>query len=597
MANEYLFRERQLKDYCQRLFSKQTELAKKRNEFEIKFKSEKKVLEKDIKKYDSQMNSLETKSAKNNELIDAYQSEKIRQQNAIEDLNNEYEDLINKQNELVKQIVKCESVNYDELIEFSKEQIEEFKESTFIAETQINEAQIRKKDLQKTIDSKKKEIVSVMEKEKNIKDEINTTQKQRIKSNNQIKNSFVNVPYSDEQNDFAEKSAKKCKLEQDISSMMSRIEDLSKEELTIELNKKKTIYETKTNELEIKDINETLEKFKNTTEVHQIKAKEHENIMKKLEQIQNEDKSIKDQMNATQIEIQNAKDESIKENEKFEQEKSAFDEIMDIYSKMEEEIKEEKSLEQKIQEQNSQFYTEISLPKSSSSSYLSTNGAQGLSQNANTISTPSFFFDDNNSPSKQIIGIDGSLASSLAASGIDLNDNAFVKTREEKIKNIQELMDEIKEVKDAYIKLLKQVSEQDTNNRVKETELAKLIRSIKQCLKLPPDLVEVLNANGVSKNRFQSSNDIFNELKARNTIRETKLQSIKEKISSLEIKIMNEQRKIENLQSIIKGDEERRLKMLLFNNWMDLLVNDDNFSLENFSSRVDFILNVFNKLR
>ena len=275
MANEYLFRERQLKDYCQRLFSKQTELAKKRNEFEIKFKSEKKVLEKDIKKYDSQMNSLETKSAKNNELIDAYQSEKIRQQNEIEDLNNEYEDLINKQNELVKQIVKCESVNYDELIEFSKEQIEEFKESTFIAETQINEAQIRKKDLQKTIDSKKKEIVSVMEKEKNIKDEINTTQKQRIKSNNQIKNSFVNVPYSDEQNDFAEKSAKKCKLEQDISSMMSRIEDLSKEELTIELNKKKTIYETKTNELEIKDINETLEKFKNTTEVHQIKSRKN----------------------------------------------------------------------------------------------------------------------------------------------------------------------------------------------------------------------------------------------------------------------------------------------------------------------------------
>ena len=59
---------------------------------------------------------------------------------------------------------------------------------------------------------------------------------------------------------------------------------------------------------------------------------------------------------------------------------------------------------------------------------------------------------------------------------------------------------------------------------------------------------------------------------------------------------MNKQRQIQNLENILKSDDERRLKMILFINWMNLLVNDENFSLETFSQRVDFILNVFNKL-
>ena len=599
MANEYLFRERQLKDYCTRLYSKQTDLFKKKKEFFRNFKKEKNVLENDIQKVDKQFNELDSISTENNKTIEIFQNQKKNQQNQIENLNLEYENLIEKHNNLVQQIIKCESVNYNEQIEFSKEQIESFKHSINITETQIEETTIRKKNLQKTIESKKKDIVGMMEKQKTIKQDIDTTQKQRIKSNNQIKNSFVKIPYSDEQDELQDKSATKHKLEQEISSMMNKIEDLGKEELTIELNKKKTIYETKTNELEIKDINDTLQKYKNTTEVHQIKTKEYENIQQKLQQIKNEEENIKNQMQTTQIDIQNAKDQSIKENEKYEHEKQIFDEIMEIYMKMEKEIEEENSLEQKIQEQNSQFNTEISasLQKSSSSSYLSSNAPQQLSiQNEENTSTPSFFIDENNSPSKQIIGIDTSLASSLAASGLDLNDQAFARTRETKIKEIQEVYDEMKQVKDEYLKLLKQVSEKDSNNRVKETEIAKLIRAIKQCLKLPPDLVEVLNGNGSSKSRFKNSNDIVNELKTRNATRDKRLQTIKEQISTLEINIMNKQRQIQNLENILKSDDERRLKMILFINWMNLLVNDENFSLETFSQRVDFILNVFNKL-
>ena len=87
------------------------------------------------------------------------------------------------------------------------------------------------------------------------------------------------------------------------------------------------------------------------------------------------------------------------------------------------------------------------------------------------------------------------------------------------------------------------------------------------------------------------------EISNRKQKRENSIQKINDEISAIEINVMNKQRKINNLQNYIKGNQEQRLKMILFNYWLDLLVNDGELTLESFGPKVDFIYNVFKQLK
>ena len=151
--------------------------------------------------------------------------------------------------------------------------------------------------------------------------------------------------------------------------------------------------------------------------------------------------------------------------------------------------------------------------------------------------------------------------------------------REENAKQQKELSEELRKEKNDFVGLVQEATKIETQNQIKQTELARIIKQIKQCLKIPPDLAAVLKdaqkknkEQQPQKGRFKNSNDILQEIKSRNTLREKNLSGLTDTVSRMEITAMNKKRKIKMMNNILNGNEEKRLKMLLFVNWMSLLV-------------------------
>ena len=556
-TNQYLFREKQLKDYASRLLSKQNELNTKKKLFKRETKKQNQEIDQEIQKFTISFENLEQKHATNIKSLDAIKNEKQITQNQIDLKNNEIETMDNKEKDLIERIAKLQSTSFEEQIQNTQEKIEEIKQSQNILQTNIEEIQSNNKNIQEIINKKKKNIVSLMEKQNSIKNTINTSEKQQIKSNNQIKDKFIQIPFSQNQSQLSEIENRKNEVEKNIAKLLSQYDEKSKEELQIELKKKKTEYETKINEIEIKNIKEALEKFTVTNEVQQIKSKEAQTIQQKYSRLKEDEKNVKNQIQITNEQILTLRKEIEQQNNNYQQEEQAYNEIINIYSQTEKEIQIQTELQSKIEEIEQQ--KTISLENA---------------QNNNN-----------------------SLISSLAASNIDLNQDIFVQEKNENETKLKTIKEELKTVKDANINLIQKVAQADTNNKIKEIEIAKLIRSIKQCLKLPPDLTTVLNDNIQAKGRFKNANDIIMEISNRKQKRENSIQKINDEISAIEINVMNKQRKINNLQNYIKGNQEQRLKMILFNYWLDLLVNDGELTLESFGPKVDFIYNVFKQLK
>ena len=523
-SNELVIREKKLKEYASLLLKKQNELTEKKksliknNNLQIqKYKTEKTTLTHKLEMFDATIQS-------NNETLNLYDRDKEVQSNNIKELNSKIEEITQKGNILTTKITKARASNFDQQIRQGNIQIDDMQKKISDLEKAIIEKEgVKAKMMRNSMEIRKK-ISDLLRRQNELQQEISLSNEKRIRSAEEIKESVMSVPFNGVQKAKNAIDDEINSIQARITEKISKINELSNEELQIEIKKKKL-------NISIQSINGEITDSKNLLVSLNIKsnyscAMESESSVasKRLSLLNKEKEKTEKDITSINKEIEKVEQEIEQTNKRFADDKLSFDELVEIYDKMEKAIEEE-----------------------------------------NTIN------DENESAKLE--------QQKLNIKSIEEEKRKIL---EASIKLQQEMQAEYQNEAVSQTKLYTEVTALETQKRFKEIELSSLIKKIKQCLKLPPDLVAVLSS---SKNRFRNSNDIAKEIKNRSLIREERNRKLSDEINMISSEIMDKENSIDQIDERIHSSDEDFLVKKLFVEYLSLLT--DNFSYESFNKIVD----------